>query len=108
MYAITLRTGKRTNKTHGYFQNKDVADYVAQTLKGWVDGDTTYTGEVVEIDVDTSATVEEYRASALEAEKLAEQEAFAELFNGLSAEHQALLRKHANAIPGTAASAPAE
>ena len=89
IHAVTLQEGVRKNSTQGYFADADVAAYVATSLEGH----ENCTGEVVEIEVDTSATVEAYRALQLQEQQLAEREQFAALYERLStAERQILDR----------------
>jgi|14BtaG_2_1085337.scaffolds.fasta_scaffold00032_33 aminoglycoside phosphotransferase family enzyme len=95
MFLVTLRTGKRSTREIGFFTNEDVANYVAGAT------DPAYEDQAAEVSpvvVNTSDSIEDWRAGLLAVIEQQEQEALAALYESLSAKDKTLLSKYADQL----------
>jgi hypothetical protein len=98
MYQVTLQTSKRKTEDRGFFSSREVAEHVASTLVGFDAGEGPTTGTVIDVQVDTSPSVEAYEASQESVLELQKQEEWATFYESLSPAKRALI---SNFVPAS-------
>ena len=94
MYQVTLQVSARKSEDIGFFANEEVAQHVAGTLSGYDDGENgPVSGTVTQIDIDMSASIEDYQAQQQKAAELSQRQQWAEFYEGLNDEQKTLMSK---------------
>lgn len=108
MFEVTLRTGNRKTISLGFFESKEVAEYVAENAEGgFVVDDNAVAGVVNEVQINTSETIEDYNSGLNAAAELNERAEAAKIFQGLSERERELISRFGNFTAITSAEEPA-